>query len=217
VFTHKLLQLINLIASVATGSAYASHILFNIAHPQRIGTLIGILCNGAPALKMLVLKIMEHLVHILPPELFEEAVKIMTTGANAGSYQHQLLEKVQTRSSLGRSNSFTRLLFSYMLAIRNKIWARKFESQGMYGVSTALVNLLRKMLENSVWRHLHEQELKESIQQILVLSFEEKDAILSLFGGELQGLSTGVVATDKNDNKITLLGFADQWIEDQED
>ncbi len=33
IFSHRLLQMVNLIASVATGSAYASHILFNIAHP----------------------------------------------------------------------------------------------------------------------------------------------------------------------------------------
>lgn len=79
--------MVNLIASVSTNSAYASHILFNISHPHRIGTLIGILCNGTPVLKVLVIKILEHLVNILPPELFEESVKIMTTGNNANSYQ----------------------------------------------------------------------------------------------------------------------------------
>jgi hypothetical protein len=36
----------------------------------------------------------------------------------------------------------------------------------MYGVSMSIVNLLRKMLENSVWRHLHESELKKSIHMI---------------------------------------------------
>ena len=41
------------------------------------------------------------------------------------------------------------------------------------------------------------------------LKFEEKDAILSLFGGELQGLTTGIIAQDKNENKVALLGFAD--------
>lgn len=78
--------MINMIASVSTNSAYASHILFNISHPQRIGTLIGILCNGTPILKVLVIKIFEHLINILPPELFEESIKIMTTGTNAGTY-----------------------------------------------------------------------------------------------------------------------------------
>ena len=32
-FTSRLLQLVNLLASVATNNAYASHVLFNIAHP----------------------------------------------------------------------------------------------------------------------------------------------------------------------------------------
>lgn len=163
--------MINMIASVSTNNAYASHILFNISHPQRIGTLIGILCNGTPALKIVVIKILEHLIAILPPELFEESVKIMTTGPNAKSYQATLLDKVKTVSSLGKSNSFTRLLFSYLLAIRNKLWVRKFESKGMYGTSTAIVNLLRKMLENSVWRHLHESELKEAVYNMNDLSF----------------------------------------------
>lgn len=120
--------MINLIASVATGNAYASHILFNIAHPQRIGTLIGILYNGNPVLKILVIKILEHLIHILPPELFEESVKIMISGTNAKSYQATLLQKIKTKVPLGNSNVFTKLLFSYLIAIRNKIWARKFES-----------------------------------------------------------------------------------------
>ena len=79
----------------------------------------------------------------------------------------------------------------------------------MYGVSTCLSSLLRKMLENPVWRHLHEQELKQAINIITELSFEEKDAILGLFGGEIQGLSTGMIAMDKSENKVTILGFSD--------
>jgi len=79
------------------------------------------------------------------------------------------------------------------------------------------VELLKRMLENSVWRHLHEKELKDSINMMASLDFQEQDAILSLFGGELQGLATGMVAQDKNENKIALLGFADKWIEDQTD
>jgi hypothetical protein len=55
----------------------------------------------------------------------------------------------------------------------------------MYGVSTALVNLLKKMFETTVWRYLHESELKQSINSITTLSFEEKDAVLGLFGGDL--------------------------------
>ena len=120
-----------------------------------------------------------------------------------------MLDKVHTKSKIGNANMFTRLLFNYMVAIRNKIWARKFESQGMYGVSMALVGLLRKMLENSVWRHLHEEELKQAIDKLAELDFQEQDAILSLFGGELMGLSTGSIALDKNENKIAILGFAD--------
>lgn len=153
---------------------------------------------------------------ILPPELFEESIVNITT-AHPYSYQSQLLDRIKTKSRIGTSSKFTKLLFNYLISIRNKIMARKFESQGMYGVSTALVNLLKKMFETTVWRYLHEAELKHSINIITQLSFQEKDAVLSLFGGDLQGLSTGNVAYDKNENKITLLGFADQWLEDAED
>lgn len=69
--------MINSLASVSGVNAYASHVLFNISHPNRIGTLIGILFNGSASLKVLVIKIFEHLVKILPPELFEESVKIV--------------------------------------------------------------------------------------------------------------------------------------------
>jgi len=65
------------------------------------------------------------------------------------------------------------------------------------------------MLENSVWRHLHEKELKDSIKSIMKLNFQEKDVLLNLFGGELQGLSTGMMAKDKNDNYVSILGFSD--------
>jgi hypothetical protein len=162
---------------------------------------------GNPSMKILVMKILEHLIMILPPELFEESVSLITT--NPKFYQSQLLSKIKTRSKIGLSNKFTKLLFNYLISIRNKIWARKFESQGMYGVSTALVILLRKMFETTVWRYLHEAELKSSITQIGQMSFQEKDIILSLFGGDLQGLSAGNTAYDKNENKITLLGFSD--------
>jgi len=73
------------------------------------------------------------------------------------------------------------------------------------------------MFETTVWRHLHEAELKQAITNIGGLNFQEKDVILSIFGGEMQGLSSGSTAYDKNENKITILGFSDQWIEDQED
>ena len=112
---------------------------------------------------------------------------------------------------------FTKLLYNYLLAIRNKVWVRKYESEGMYGVSMSLVALLKKMLENPVWRHLHENELKDSIQKIDNYPFQEKDAILSLFGGELTGLTRGATAVDRNENKVTLLGFSDKWIEDQDE
>ncbi len=152
---------------------------------------------------------------ILPPELFEESITLITS--NSRTYPAQLLEKIKTKCKIGASNKFTKLIFNYLVSIRNKIWARKFESKGMYGVSTALVNLLRKMFETTVWRYLHESELKSAISNLQTLSFQEKDSVLSLFGGDLQGLSAGNIAYDKNENKITLLGFSDQWIEDQED
>ena len=152
---------------------------------------------------------------ILPPDLFEQSVTLITQ--NQRSYQTHLVERIKTRAKIGQSNKFTRLLFNYLISIRNKIWARKFESQGMYGVSCALVMLLRRMFETTVWRHLHEAELKQAITNIGGLNFQEKDVILSIFGGEMQGLSAGSTAYDKNENKITILGFSDQWIEDQED
>ncbi len=66
-----------MIASVSIKHAFASHILFSIAHPQRIATLISILCLGNPQLKVLVIKIFEHLTMVLPPELFEESVNLI--------------------------------------------------------------------------------------------------------------------------------------------
>ncbi len=161
---------------------------------------------------MVIVKILEHLVVVLPPELFDEAVTIITK--DEGSYQSILFSRVKTQSPLGGQNKFTKLLFNYLLAVRNKIWCRKFESQDSYTVSTSLVVLIRKMMENSVWRHIHEGELKESIRNVKSLNFQEQDAIMNLFGGELNGLSTGMIAKDKNDNKVTLLGFSDQWIND---
>lgn len=127
-FTQRMLNMVNLISSVSTKNAFASHILFSIAHPQRIGTLISILALGNPSLKILAIKILEHLTLVLPPELFEESVNYITTGANERSFQAQILSKIKAKSKIGNSNKFTKLLFNYLLTIRNKIWARKFES-----------------------------------------------------------------------------------------
>jgi|LauGreDrversion4_2_1035121.scaffolds.fasta_scaffold14290_3 hypothetical protein len=154
-FTQRLLKMVNFIASISTKTAFASHIIFSIAHPQRIATLLSILILGNPSMKMLVIKILEHLIMILPPDLFEESVTLITSN-DSRSYPAHLLDKVKTKCKIGGSNKFTRLLFNYLVSIRNKIWARKFESKGMYGVSTALVVLLRKMFETTVWRYLHE-------------------------------------------------------------
>jgi hypothetical protein len=154
-FTQRLLKMVNFIASISTKTAFASHIIFSIAHPQRIATLLSILILGNPSMKMLVIKIFEHLIMILPPDLFEESVTLITSN-DSRSYPAHLLDKVKTKCKIGGSNKFTRLLFNYLVSIRNKIWARKFESKGMYGVSTALVVLLRKMFETTVWRYLHE-------------------------------------------------------------
>lgn len=77
-FTQRMLNMVNMIASVSVKNAFASHILFSIAHPQRIATLISILCLGPPQLKVLVIKILEHLTLVLPPELFEESVILST-------------------------------------------------------------------------------------------------------------------------------------------
>jgi hypothetical protein len=154
-FTQRLLKMVNFIASISTKTAFASHIIFSIAHPQRIATLLSIRILGNPSMKMLVIKILEHLIMILPPDLFEESVTLITSN-DSRSYPAHLLDKVKTKCKIGGSNKFTRLLFNYLVSIRNKIWARKFESKGMYGVSTALVVLLRKMFETTVWRYLHE-------------------------------------------------------------
>lgn len=168
-FTQRLLKMVNLIASISTKTAFASHIMFSIAHPQRVATLLSILILGNPPMKMLVIKILEHLIMILPPELFEESITLITS--NARSYPAHLLDKIKTKCKIGASNKFTKLIFNYLVSIRNKIWARKFESKGMYGVSTALVNLLRKMFETTVWRYLHESELKSAISNLQSLSF----------------------------------------------
>jgi len=80
VFTQRLLQSVNLIASISTKTAFASHIMFSIAHPQRIATLLSILVLGNPQMKILSVKILEHLILILPPELFEESVTLITSG-----------------------------------------------------------------------------------------------------------------------------------------
>jgi hypothetical protein len=78
--------MVNLIASISTKTAFASHILFSIAHPQRVATLLSLLCLGNPQMKILAIRILDHLVMILPPELFEESVNIITTGGNSRSY-----------------------------------------------------------------------------------------------------------------------------------
>ena len=114
--------------------------------------------------------------------------------------------------------AFVQFLYNYLLSVRNKVWSPgASESQGQYFVSCEVVRLLRCFVETPAteyapYRAAIETQLQRFLDHYNETHFEESEALLCLLGGgDFLGLSCGSVGRTRNDNKITVLGFAKEW------
>jgi hypothetical protein len=105
-----------------------------VANPYHLSSLLNLLLLSSPSVKIVVLKVIQHIVKVsIPFEVFEEAVRIFTRDKN--SLAHRILHQMQPEAKFEQS-MFLKFLFNYLLSLRSKMWcASDAESEGQYAVS----------------------------------------------------------------------------------
>jgi len=75
----RLLRLIELFTSIATCSSHPLSMVQRVANPYHLSSLLTLLVQNSPSVKILVSKIMVNLTKIaIPFEVFEEAITVVT-------------------------------------------------------------------------------------------------------------------------------------------
>ena len=87
-----------------------------VANPFHISTLLNLLLLSSPQVKIVILKIIQHIIKIkIPFEVFEEATQLVTR--NQKSFAYKILNNVQPKVKFEKSK-FTRFLYNYLLSMR---------------------------------------------------------------------------------------------------
>lgn len=128
-FLLRLLRLVEIFTSIATCSSHPLSMVQRVANPYHLSSLLNLLLLASPSVKIVVLKVLQHIVRIsLPFEVFEEAVRILTRDENSLAYR--ILHKIQPSAKF-ESSMFLRFLFNYLVSLRSKMWsATDAESEG---------------------------------------------------------------------------------------
>lgn len=185
-----------------------------VANPYHLSSLLNLLLLASPSVKILVLKILQHIVQIsLPFEVFEEAVRILTRDEN--SLAHRILHKIQPSAKF-ESSMFLKFLFNYLLSLRSKMWKADAESEGQYAVSRTVSATLRVLGSvqgvGACWSRALKEEIAKALKNIETLPVDEADGILSLLlGGEFGGITAGDAALTSKDQLVTVLGYSTTW------
>ncbi len=74
-FLHKLLRTMSLLSGVATKQPTAMGLLMQVVTPRGLSTLLALLFRAPPRHKILILRILNSLVQVLPQAVFEQAIK----------------------------------------------------------------------------------------------------------------------------------------------
>ena len=92
-FLLRLLRLVEIFTSIATCSSHPLSMVQRVANPYHLSSLLNLLLLASPSVKIVVLKVLQHIVRIsLPFEVFEEAVRILTRDENSLAYR--ILHKI---------------------------------------------------------------------------------------------------------------------------
>lgn len=141
-FLKRLLRLVEIFTSAAKCSSHPLSMVQRIANPYHISTLFHALLTTSPAIKILILKILQNIIFIgIPHEVFEEAVSIISRDEKAVG--HSILHKVKSTTQF-EGSLFAKFLFNYLLSLRSKMWSlSEAESEGQYAVSQLVAETLR--------------------------------------------------------------------------
>lgn len=128
-FLQRLLKLVEVFTSIAECSTHPLSMVQKVANPYHMSSLLNLLLLSSPQVKIVVLKIIQHIIRIkIPFEVFEEAVNLLTRDPN--SMANRILNRVQPKVRFEKS-MFLRFLYNYLLSMRSKMWNTKdAESDG---------------------------------------------------------------------------------------
>ena len=174
-----------------------------------------LLVQSSPTVKIIVIKILQHISRIaIPFEVFEEAVSLVTK--NEMSIAYQVLHKTKTETKF-ESSLFLKFLFNYLVSIRQVQWNdQMIESEGQFTVSHNISALLREVwtirCRGDFGNKKISEELRTASLKIHSLPTVEADILLSLIpGGEFGGLTAGSTALTDKDETVTVIGFSEEW------
>ena len=214
-FLKRLLRLVEIFTSIATSSSHPLSMVQRVANPYHLSSLLNLLILSSPSVKIVVLKVIQHIVKIsIPFEVFEEAVRVLTR--DKGSLAHRILHKLQPEAKF-ESSMFLKFLFNYLLSLRSKMWcASDAESEGQYAVSQTVSATLRTIAsvhgKGDFWSKVLKEETTKALLNIGNLRLDEADAILSLLpGGEYGGVTAGHPALTSKNEVVTVLGYSSTW------
>ena len=143
-----------------------------------MSSLLNLLLLSSPSVKIVVLKVIQHIVKIsIPFEVFEEAVRVLTRDEK--SLAHRILHKVQPKAKFANS-MFIRFLFNYLLSLRSKMWSgADAESDGQYAVSQAVSATLRVIgsVRAADWSKQVKEEITNALLTVESLPVPEADAV----------------------------------------
>ena len=89
----RLLKLVELFTSIAECSEKPLSMVQRVANPYHMSSLLNLFLLSSPQVKIVVLKIIQHIITIkIPAEVFEEAVQLLTRDPN--SLMSRILNKV---------------------------------------------------------------------------------------------------------------------------
>lgn len=127
-----MLSMVELFANVAAVSSHPKGMIKRIANPTQLGDLLKLLLIASPAVKIIVMRILQHLIRVdIPIELFETAVQQVSRGSSDASILvNSILNMTAPRVKFTNS-VFLRFLFNYLYRVRSFLWSRKdCESEG---------------------------------------------------------------------------------------
>lgn len=138
--------------SIAECSEKPLSMVQRVANPYQMSTLLNLFILSSPQVKIVVLKIIQHMITIkIPSEVFEESVQLLTKDPN--SLISRILNQVKPKVKFEKSN-FLRFLYNYLFSMRSKMWSTNdAESHGQYAVTLTVSELLRTInsMEGSIW------------------------------------------------------------------
>ena len=219
-FLYRLLCLI--FKCVTMGSDIVSAVVGN---PKYISILLSLMKCCPPQHQIIILKTLDALFEILPVELFHDSVANLGDRIKSTETDHF---KVTEKDS--QSIQIIKYLLNYMTGIRSRGFEVTLKHPDIYAVSSELVGVLRNLLENANWNKDMTEFVIDGLSGDDVIT---KQVILSIIGGEINGLRYGgkihISSTDRDeifeDNVLlksklpestenaTILGFTQEYKE----